>query len=195
VGKLLGWTPLLLAVGLCAWWWAGGSSHAGAVAASEPWQPEAEPREWKYIVLHHTATPTGDVDSIDREHKQRKDSRGRPWRGIGYHFVIGNGQPLGNGAIEPTFRWQQQLPGAHSGDREHNDAGIGICLVGDFNRAPPREEQIVALVKLLGVLQARYRSESLSAGAGPLGQCHAKRGLRNADGNRSHAAFSGPRCL
>lgn len=131
-----------------------------AATASKPWQPEARERAWKYIVLHHTASESGDVESIDRIHRQRKDSQGRPWRGIGYHFVIGNGQPMANGAIEPTFRWQQQLAGAHSGDRPHNDSGIGICLVGDFTEHAPSEEQIASLQRLIKVLRERYQIDS-----------------------------------
>src|SRR5262249_33711619 len=75
----------------------------------QTFKPEAAPREWKYIVLHHTATDSGDVQSIHEAHLQNKDKNGKPWLGIGYHFVIGNGSGMGDGAIEPTFRWKEQM--------------------------------------------------------------------------------------
>ena len=109
-----------------------------------------------YIVLHHSATATGDVASIDREHRSRTDDQGRPWLGIGYHFLIGNGRGQADGIIEPTFRWRDQLPGAHAGNRAYNDSGIGVCLVGDFTREPPTPRQQAAVRRLLGWLAERY---------------------------------------
>ena len=80
-----------------------------------PWKPESELRDWNYIVLHHTASDSGSLDSIHQEHLKRKDKEGNSWLGIGYHFVIGNGNGMADGEIEPTFRWRQQLQGAHAG--------------------------------------------------------------------------------
>lgn len=111
--------------------------------------PGVKPRPWKYIVLHHTATETGSVSSIDAVHRQRTDSAGRPWLGIGYHFVIGNGHGMPDGAVEATFRWKRQLQGAHAGVRKFNEQGIGVCLVGDFNRHPPTRRQLVAAERLV----------------------------------------------
>jgi N-acetyl-anhydromuramyl-L-alanine amidase AmpD len=110
-------------------------------------------REWEYIVLHHTATSEGDVAVIDREHQKRKDSSGAPWRGIGYHFLIGNGKGMKDGAIEPTFRWTEQADGAHAGSLRHNERGIGICLVGNFNKTAPTKKQLASLKKLTQWLQ------------------------------------------
>jgi len=72
-------------------------------------EPEVASRHWKYIVFHHTATSSGDLASIDEEHRQRKDSQGKPWLGIGYHFLIGNGDGMADGLIEPTFRWPRPV--------------------------------------------------------------------------------------
>ena len=38
---------------------------------------------WRYIVVHHTATEVGDVERIDRYHRQQRDFK----NGIGYHFL------------------------------------------------------------------------------------------------------------
>lgn len=121
-----------------------------------PWQPAAAVREWKYLVLHHTASETGDVESIHNAHLKNKDKNGNPWLGIGYHFVIGNGQGMPDGEIAETFRWKQQLPGAHAGVGEYNQHGIGICLVGNFENKPPTSDQLTSVKRLVQTLTREY---------------------------------------
>ena len=123
----------------------------------EEWKPKAKERQWNSIVIHHTATTRGNVESIHEAHLKRKDGRGNHWLGIGYHFVIGNGNGMGDGAIEPTFRWRQQLHGAHAGDNEHNQHGIGIALVGNFEKHSPTAAQMAAIKRLVRTLQGVYR--------------------------------------
>lgn len=113
----------------------------GSVVKSLPFihHPAKSPlKPWKYLVLHHTATTSGDVESIHQSHLKNKDRSGNRWLGIGYHFVIGNGDGMPDGEIAPTFRWHQQLPGAHAGNKEFNDCGIGIVLVGNFAKTTDR---------------------------------------------------------
>lgn len=124
--------------------------------STNPWKPTVAERDWEYIVLHHTASSVGSVESIHETHLQRKDSDGNHWLGIGYHFVIGNGNGMGDGEIEPTFRWKQQMHGAHAGDREYNQQGIGICLVGNFDERPPTPAQIAATKRLVSILKTDY---------------------------------------
>ena len=122
----------------------------------DPWQPSAPPRDWHSIVIHHTATARGDVDSIHQTHLKRKDGNGNPWLGIGYHFVIGNGNGMEDGQVEPTFRWRQQLHGAHAGDNEFNQHGIGVVLVGNFEETPPTPAQLSSVKRLVAKLKADY---------------------------------------
>lgn len=121
-----------------------------------PWKPDTEPRDWNYIVLHHTAAESGSVESIHEEHLKRKDKNGKHWLGVGYHFVIGNGKGMGDGEIEPTFRWRQQLQGAHAGVADFNQHGIGIVLVGNFEESPPTRAQTASIKKLVGILKRDY---------------------------------------
>ncbi|MEJ7595664.1 MAG: peptidoglycan recognition family protein, partial [Planctomycetaceae bacterium] len=95
------------------------------------WMAKVKETEWQYIVIHHTATESGSVESIHEEHLNRRDAEGNPWLGIGYHFVIGNGQGMPDGTVQATFRWQEQIQGAHSGSEVFNARGIGICLIGN----------------------------------------------------------------
>jgi len=126
------------------------------VKKDDPWKPETAARDWKYIVLHHTASEQGDVESIHESHLRNKDKSGRPWLGIGYHFVVGNGRGMPDGSIEPTFRWKQQLQGAHAGVAEYNQQGIGIVLVGNFQNAPPTGAQLTSLKRLVRGLSREF---------------------------------------
>lgn len=121
------------------------------------WTPETPEQPWQYIVLHHSATQQGSVESIHQAHLRRKDSSGRPWRGIGYHFVIGNGQGMRDGQVRPTFRWQKQLSGAHAGEALLNQRGIGICLIGNFETAPPTSAQLQSAMALVQELREHFR--------------------------------------
>ncbi|MCA9075136.1 MAG: N-acetylmuramoyl-L-alanine amidase [Planctomycetaceae bacterium] len=120
------------------------------------WKPRGPVRDWQSIVIHHTATESGSVESIHRVHQQRTDAAGNPWRGIGYHFVIGNGQGMEDGAVEPTFRWRGQLEGAHAGVSRYNEQGVGVCLVGDFDQHPPTKAQLASLKLLIAWLTQEY---------------------------------------
>jgi N-acetyl-anhydromuramyl-L-alanine amidase AmpD len=134
------------------------NNSANDVAASLPdqWRPDVTSRAWQGIVLHHSATTSGSVTSIDADHRRRKDAAGNAWLGVAYHFVIGNGHGMDDGQVVPTFRWKQQLDGAHAGDRRQNALTIGICLVGDFDVQAPTARQLAALDRLGGALVQRY---------------------------------------
>lgn len=131
-------------------------SPVDPITKDDPWKPETSPRDWKYIVLHHTASDQGDVQSIHESHLKNKDRSGRPWLGIGYHFVVGNGRGMQDGEIEGTFRWKQQLQGAHAGVAEYNQQGIGIVLVGNFEETAPTAQQVRAVKRLVRRLSRDY---------------------------------------
>lgn len=120
------------------------------------WEPDAAAREWNTIVIHHTAANHGSVESIHEAHLKRKDSNGNHWLGIGYHFVIGNGDGMSDGEIEPTFRWREQMQGAHAGAGEYNEHGIGIALIGNFEEAAPTAAQVASVKRLVAALETRF---------------------------------------
>jgi hypothetical protein len=119
------------------------------------WLPPSEvEKDWTAIVLHHSGTENGNARIFDRWHRE-----GRHWDGIGYDFVIGNGTNSGDGEIEVTFRWREQIPGAHTGGTPGNWANedaVGICLVGNFNDMMPTARQMRSLARLVRFLQRRY---------------------------------------
>lgn len=117
------------------------------------WIPEAPANRWQWIVVHHSATLRGCAASFDRDHRLRG------WDELGYHFVIGNGTLSGDGQVEVGSRWAKQKWGAHAktADNRYNDFGIGICLVGDFERNQPTAAQMRSLVRLCAYLMHAYR--------------------------------------
>ncbi len=120
------------------------------VVVQNPWKPTGPAREWRHIVIHHSASEGGSVEAIDKQHK------GRGWDGVGYHFVIGNGDGMGDGEIESTFRWRGQTHGAHAGNNEYNQHGIGICLIGNFEEEQPSAAQLASVKRLVSVMKHEY---------------------------------------
>ncbi|NUO10126.1 MAG: N-acetylmuramoyl-L-alanine amidase [Candidatus Brocadia sp.] len=113
-------------------------------------------RDWRYIVIHHSASVSGSAAEFDRYHRGKKG-----WEnGLGYHFVIGNGNGTPDGKIEIGNRWVTQIDGAHAGVEEYNHYGIGICLVGNFNESSPTAAQMAALSTLVEYLQDRCHISS-----------------------------------
>lgn len=160
------------------------SSSAGPRIAPRD-TPIARTR-WRAIVIHDSGSPAGDLASIERRHMDAGLS------GLGFHFVIGNGQGLEDGQVAAGYRWELQLPGAHvaagmqaprvvRGQPVRMDAAalntgsIGICLVGNGARRPFTERQVRELASLVRALQAElgigadavfFHTELVSGSAG-----------------------------
>lgn len=102
------------------------------------------------IHIHCSASKFGSAMMIDEWHKERG------WLGIGYHFVICNGQMRSdiyndfmNGSIE-VGRDINMVPASISG---HNDGAIAICLIGDQKFT---NSQFISLVSLVKELMIKY---------------------------------------
>jgi len=175
-----------LAIGLL---WAGSPERRPAETRSSTASPEAPvsalagasvvvapriaPRDtpmargrWTSIVVYDSGSPAGDLASLERRHFDAGLS------GLGWHFVIGNGQGLEDGRIAVGYRWDRQLPGAHAavgmrtparrtgaGARpldaaELNRTAVAVCLVGNGDRRPFTERQLAELATLVRALQA-----------------------------------------
>jgi hypothetical protein len=120
------------------------------------WLPPIRANNWRWIVIHHSATPNGGASAFDRMHKDKH------WDELGYHFVIGNGTDTRDGQVEVGPRWRKQKWGAHAKtpDNRYNDYGIGICLVGNFQVTRPTWKQVDAVAKLVAHLQQTYNIPS-----------------------------------
>jgi hypothetical protein len=108
---------------------------------------------WTSIVIHDSGEPAGDAESIRRRH----ESYG--YRMMGYHFLVGNGNGMGDGVIHVGERWIRQVPGWHAvGPRadHYNQHAIAICLIGNGERRPATERQMTQLVALVRRLQREF---------------------------------------
>jgi hypothetical protein len=118
---------------------------------------------WNVIVVHHSANSIDTPTSMDNYHRNVLK-----WsNGLGYHFVIGNGVNTEDGKVYVGPRWSRQTSGAHCKSRSgryfgvwrpknyFNAHGIGICLIGNFEKSRPTRRQLDALEKLTAFLCSR----------------------------------------
>lgn len=106
---------------------------------------------WKFVIVHNSGTRQGSARVFDYYHRRVRRMR----NGLAYHFVIGNGTSTRNGQIEIGERWTVQKSGGHVHSDYMNNIGLGICLVGDFNRDQPTRAQLEACEELIKYLQER----------------------------------------
>ena len=132
-------------------WFLGGSKYLTSSIRQRIDAPGVRSGRWRYIIVHNSGTRQGNARAFDFYHRR---VRHMP-NGMAYHFVIGNGHGSGNGHIEIGSRWSNQLPGGHVASDYLNNIGIGICLVGDFNRDLPTKAQAEALEELINYLRKR----------------------------------------
>ncbi len=145
------------------------AAQASALTVSSP-APRIMPRDaavdrtrWRAIVIHDSGTPAGDVPSIERRHQQAGLA------GLGFHFVVGNGQGMDDGEVVVGPRWERQLAGAHAARGWRTPGGanvldasalnqyaIAICLVGRADRRPFTDRQCREVRALVRELQAEF---------------------------------------
>jgi N-acetylmuramoyl-L-alanine amidase len=95
--------------------------------------------ETTLLIIHHVGLTDMDV-SAEQIHQMHLENG---WSGIGYHYVIRK-----NGSIE-RGRPRDDI-GAHT--YGYNKKSIGINLVGNFEYAIPKNEQIESAAKLIAAL-------------------------------------------
>jgi len=112
---------------------------------------------WSGIVVQHLGEPAGSIESIHRSHVAGGLD------GLGFHFVIGNGNGLGDGAVHASERWLNQAKSArpiHVPEDSWDENVITICLVGNGNRRPFTERQNLHLSRLVQRLQHELSIEA-----------------------------------
>lgn len=130
-----------------------------STAEADIQDPGIDSELWQHIVIHDSGSMAGTVRELDAQ------ARRAGLNDVGYHFVIGNGSGLSDGVVEATPRWNRQGAGAHVAasaapsplEREQvddlNRHAIGICLIGNGERAAFTESQLRALSDLVRALQ------------------------------------------
>lgn len=96
----------------------------------------------KYIVIHHSLTEDSGTVSWGAIRKYHMNEKG--WRDIGYHFGI----ELVNDAYEVFAGRMPDIHGAHCEELHMNEEAYGICVVGNFDMAAPRGDQVKKLIEL-----------------------------------------------
>src|SRR5438445_1641579 len=134
---------------------------AAEAARSEPTSSSLLPKglnkirveraKWKYIVIHHSASPNASVKGMDYYHRVERHME----NGLAYHFVIGNGRSMKDGEIAIGRRWTAQLDGGHLASEALNKKAVGICMVGNFDTDRPTRRQMESLHSLVEFLLAR----------------------------------------
>jgi N-acetyl-anhydromuramyl-L-alanine amidase AmpD len=110
-------------------------------------------QRWQAIVIHDSGSSMATPASLESQ------ARAMNLRGLGYHFVIGNGNGIDDGELHVGGRWLNQTPGAHAAGKDgdwYNRHSIGICLVGDGNRHRFTASQVRRLVQLVEALRREF---------------------------------------
>ncbi|MCC6284145.1 MAG: N-acetylmuramoyl-L-alanine amidase [Phycisphaerales bacterium] len=125
------------------------TNRAGSMEAALVTRAPLAKDQWRAIVVHHSGGPHGTPEALDEA--ARRDGL----RGLGHHFVIGNGSGMRDGELYLGYRWLDQLPGAHAfGDQAEwlDRHAISICMVGNGDRRGFTKAQMTRLAQLTRTL-------------------------------------------
>lgn len=102
------------------------------------------------VIIHHSLTKDGIVADWEAIRKYHKEVNG--WADIGYHYGI---ERVGQGLLLQVGRPESQT-GAHTKEMHMNLKSIGICVVGNFDLAPPGLEAMRFLADIVKRKVAEY---------------------------------------
>jgi len=104
----------------------------------------------QFLILHHSVTKDGQTADWEAIRKYHKETNG--WSDIGYHYGI---ERVGGSLVLQVGRPESQ-PGAHTKEMHMNLKSIGICVVGNFDLAPPGLEVLRFLADICRRKVAEY---------------------------------------
>ena len=100
------------------------------------------------IIIHHSLTKDGKTVSWGAITKYHVEVNG--WRDNGYQYgieLVGDTYEIFKGRMDDEV-------GAHC--YGFNDESIGICMIGNFDHAPPCKEQLKVLRRIVNALMHIY---------------------------------------
>jgi len=107
-----------------------------------------------HIVIHHSLTKDGSV--VDYEAIRRYHMETNGWKEIGYHVIL---EQVGGNVLAIMGRLPNEI-GAHCREMHMNVYGIGICLVGNFDAAPPSDSIWKKAQQVVRYFQSLYQIPS-----------------------------------
>lgn len=110
--------------------------------------------ELKYIIIHHSVTPENfSVDDIRRIHE------GEGYCDVGYHYLIAKvkGKRMLKAGRPIIYVGAHALGEKLSPSIIMNRVGIGICIIGSYENAPPDNETINEVSYAIKLLAKRYK--------------------------------------
>jgi N-acetyl-anhydromuramyl-L-alanine amidase AmpD len=131
---------------------------------------------WSHVVVHHSWTGDstladtvairnfhtayrqwGNIITEDQYYALRdENAKGlvRPWQDIGYHWLV---ERLSDSRPWVIKGRSMMKHGAHCRDAGMNRKGIGVCVVGNFDIAPPPEDIFEETADFVAWLCRMYR--------------------------------------
>jgi N-acetyl-anhydromuramyl-L-alanine amidase AmpD len=104
----------------------------------------------QHVIIHHSLTKDGTVADWDAIRRYHREVNG--WSDIGYHYGI---ERVGKGILLQIGRPESQ-PGAHTKEMHMNSKSLGICVVGNYDLAPPGLEVMRFLAEIVRRKVAEY---------------------------------------
>lgn len=110
-----------------------------------------KPANWQRVVLHGSGSQRGNAGLLERYHSEIRGLSD----GVGYHFIIGNGQGATDGSVKVSQRWLKGLPSGGLAEQALRETSISVCFVGDFQTQQPTRAQLAALDELLDYISIK----------------------------------------
>jgi len=132
--------------------------------------------KWTHVILHHSFTGDQDLPDVvgirrfhtsyrqrghiisEETYLEKKDNNEdglvRPWKDIGYHWVV---ERLSDGRPWAIQGRSMMMFGAHCPDQGMNRRGIGVCVIGNYDAEPPPEDIFEHAADFVGWLCRMYR--------------------------------------
>lgn len=104
----------------------------------------------EYLVIHHSWS--ADKGTLDWTAIRKYHIEENGWDDIGYHFGI---EKVNNDYAILTGR-HRDVVGAHCLEKGMNKKSLGICVIGNYDPAPPPQEAMDMLVTLCVGLCREY---------------------------------------